>query len=212
MTSALLKLALRLLLVVAVIYAALQLSDWIKAELNLVVMPHTEAMIYKTILVALAIYTVLMALPFVPGAEIGIVLLTAFGAQVAPAVYILTLLALSVAYTVGRAVPAETTARLLHRLRLTRAANMLCALEAQPPQERLPFLLQEVDAGWIKGVARYRYIALALLLNLPGNVVLGGGGGLALFAGLSKVFHPVPFLATIALAVLPIPLSVLLMG
>ena len=43
------------------------------------------------------------------------------------------------------------------------------------PTRLLPFLL------------RYRYVALALAFNLPGNAVLGGGGGIAMMAGLSGI-------------------------
>ena len=59
----------------------------------------------------------------------------------------------------------------------------------------------------LRSVLQHRYVVLAVLLNLPGNVVLGGGGGLAMMAGLSRLFHPLPFVLTVLLAVLPVPLA-----
>jgi len=58
----------------------------------------------------------------------------------------------------------------------------------------------------LRGLLRYRYVALAVAINTPGNVILGGGGGLALMAGLSRLFSPLPFLLTVLIAVLPVPL------
>ena len=54
---------------------------------------------------------------------------------------------------------------------------------------------------------RYRYPALAIAIAMPGNIVLGGGGGIALAAGLSRTFHPALFVLTVALATLPVPLA-----
>lgn len=40
-----------------------------------------------------------------------------------------------------------------------------------------------------------RYVALAVLLNIPGNVVIGGGGGIAFAAGMTRLFSfPLPSL------------------
>ena len=55
----------------------------------------------------------------------------------------------------------------------------------------------------------HRYVALAVCLNVPGNAVVGGGGGLALLCGLSRQFEGRWFALTIALAVSPLPLLIL---
>jgi hypothetical protein len=59
---------------------------------------------------------------------------------------------------------------------------------------------------------RHRYVALALAVNVPGNSVIGGGGGIMLMAGLSGIFAPLPTLLAIAVAVSPVPLVILLLG
>ena len=56
------------------------------------------------------------------------------------------------------------------------------------------------------------YLLLAVLLNVPGNSVIGGGGGLCLLAGLIGVYRPRWMLPTLALATAPVPLAVALTG
>jgi hypothetical protein len=55
-------------------------------------------------------------------------------------------------------------------------------------------------------LVRYRYLMLALLFNLPGNSVLGGGGGIALICGMSRLFHWKWFVLTVILVTAPVPL------
>ena len=57
-----------------------------------------------------------------------------------------------------------------------------------------------------------RYPLLAALINVPGNAVVGGGGGIALTAGFSRLFRPGWTALTVALAVAPVPLIVWLTG
>jgi hypothetical protein len=67
-------------------------------------------------------------------------------------------------------------------------------LSEKAPPGVLPFLL------------RHRFIALAVAINLPGNILIGGGGGIAMFAGMSGIFPFPMYLLTIVLAVAPVPL------
>lgn len=206
------KLGLRVVVFAVLILAAIELSAWIKDHLDFTIMPHTETIVYRTVLLAVGVYILLMATPFLPGAEIGLVLLTGLGASVAPLVYAATLLALSFTFALGRMVKPETTARMMDRIGLHRAADLLRRVGQTPPDARFDLLLNDLDTPWLRHCTRFRYVALALLLNLPGNVVIGGGGGLALVAGLSQVFHPLAFVATVAIAVLPVPLFVFVMS
>ena len=43
-------------------------------------------------------------------------------------------------------------------------------------------------------------------------VLVGGGGGIAMMAGLCRIYAPLPFFITAAIAVAPVPLFFLLMG
>lgn len=46
-------------------------------------------------------------------------------------------------------------------------------------------------------------------LNLPGNALIGGGGGIALMAGMSRLFSFPLFLLSLTVAVSPVPLAIL---
>ena len=50
------------------------------------------------------------------------------------------------------------------------------------------------------------YRASDSLTDVPGNVVLGGGGGIALLAGFSGRFRYWAFLAVCSVAVAPVPI------
>jgi len=55
---------------------------------------------------------------------------------------------------------------------------------------------------------RHRYLALAVLFNLPGNMLIGGGGGIALIAGMSGLYRSTNYFITVTLAVAPVPLII----
>lgn len=164
------------------------------------------------LLTALLIYALLMATPFVPGIEIGLALLVLRGPEVAPAVYLATAAGLCIAYMVGRMVPMSSSRRIFADLRLHRTAEMIDRLGALPPEDRVALLEARLPRWARTAFRRLRYVALAMLFNLPGNSFIGGGGGLALMAGLSGVFRPGPTFATIFLAILPAPLIFWLWG
>lgn len=204
--------ALRLLVLVAVIALSIRVGDYVREALMLEVTPHTEAMIHKIILLSLLAYVILMALPFVPGAEIGMTLLTLFGPSLAPVVYLATVISLALAYAAGRLIPPAATARALRGLGATRAADLIEAQDAATPEDMSAALAARLPHPWLRQLTRHRHVTLALLINLPGNIVLGGGGGLALAAGMSGLFSPLSFLLTVMIAVIPVPLMFLLMG
>ena len=66
--------------------------------------PAHGASLRWVIAAAIVVYAVVMAVPFVPAAEIGLSLLLLFGPQVALLVYLSTVLALMLPYLIGRAV------------------------------------------------------------------------------------------------------------
>ena len=202
---------LRVVLLCAVVVLAVRggaaLRDWLGMELELAAGGLTN----PAVMLAALAHVVLTAIPFVPGAEIGMVMLTLFGAQVAPLVYGCTVLSLALAYEVGTRVPPPVSSRAFRWLGLRRAADMIDRLADLTPEERSRLVLSE-GQGLARHLVRYRYVALALVINMPGNIVLGGGGGLALAAGMSGLFSRRLVWLTFLIAVLPVPVSVLLMG
>lgn len=69
------------------------------------------------------LYIVLMALPFMPGIEVGLTLMALLGVGGILLVYLCTVLALSLSFLAGRLLPPRFVARALGWLRLERARN-----------------------------------------------------------------------------------------
>ncbi|PWL33919.1 MAG: hypothetical protein DCO97_17085 [Marivita sp. XM-24bin2] len=205
-------LALRLSGLIILLLALVYFAGQVKEAIGFDVMPHNEEMMHKLILLGLIAYILLTALPFVPGAEIGMTLLTVFGAKIAPLIYLATILSLLLAYSVGRIVSLEKTARYLRRTGLVKLPCFLETLCQAPKEDRPHVLIESTGHPALRRLALYRYVALALLINMPGNALVGGGGGLSFAAGLSDVFTLPKVLLSICIAVLPVPLAVFLFG
>jgi hypothetical protein len=203
---------LRLGLLLAVVFVATWAAHLLKEALNLTIMPTNEAQVHQTLMVGMVAYVGLLAIPFVPGAEVGIAMLTVFGAAIAPLVYVATVTAMMLSYTLGRVLPETTLVRLLRLLRLRRAADLVERAARKGPEERLSLLLEGAPPRTLGLGLRHRYVALAVIVNVPGNAVIGGGGGIMIMAGLSRIFAPVPTFLAIAVAVSPVPLMVMWIG
>lgn len=201
---------LRLAIIAAAVWAALELAD--RAMEVAVRFERPDAARGLMTVLGLLAYAVLLALPFVPGVEVGISILVMRGAEMAPYVYGATVVGLLCAYVAGRFVPIEFLRRLASDLRLRRLAALLADIGQMPAEERLDRLRERLPAGLALALCDWRYLALALLLNLPGNALVGGGGGIMLLAGLSRLFSLPGIALTIMLAVLPVPLGVWFLG
>jgi hypothetical protein len=164
------------------------------------------------LVIGTALYVVLLALPFVPGIEISVALFAAFGKQVALIIYLASIISLALSYLLGRLFSVRVITALFRFLRLEAAAEFSQRLEPLKPRQRLELLVNSAPARFVPFLTRYRYVALAVALNVPGNAIIGGGGGIAMLAGISGLFRVVPFLATIAIAVIPIPLAFFVVG
>lgn len=207
-----LGIAVRVVALVALVLAATWGAHMIRDALNLTIMPVNERQVHRAIMLGTVAYIGLLALPFVPGAEIGIAMLTAFGAAIAPLVYAATVCAMMLAYLVGRLLPIRALARLLTFLRMRRAAELVERAAPLSREARLAMLLEGAPPRTLALALRYRYAALALAVNVPGNAVIGGGGGIMMMAGLSGIFAPLPTVLAVMLAVSPVPLAVMLFG
>ena len=205
-----------ILLRVAILVAVLLLATWgahlVREALDLQIRPDNEQQVHRAIMLGAVAYIVLLALPFVPGAEIGLAMLAAFGPGIAPLVYMATVASMMLAYTLGRFLPIGALERLLSLLRMRRAAALVARAAPLSREERLALLLDGQSGRVLTLALRHRYIALALAVNTPGNSIIGGGGGIMMMAGLSGIFSPLLTLLTIAIAVSPVPLAVLFLG
>jgi len=184
----------------------------VREALNLQIRPENEQQFHRAIMIGSVAYVGLLAIPFVPGAEIGLAMLAALGPGIAPLIYVATVAAMMLAYLVGRVLPIELLERVFRMFRLNRAADLIARIAPLPQEERLALLLGDGAKGAMSLAVNFRYVALAIAVNTPGNSLIGGGGGIMMMAGLSGVFGPLPTFITIAIAVSPVPLAVAFFG
>lgn len=184
------------------------LADSYAEQFHLHVNAVAEPTLNRMILAATAFYIILISIPFMPGIEVGLTMLMVFGAKVALLVYISTVTALVMAYLAGRLLPATVAARACGAVGLAKARRFIERLAPLSGEERMQWLIRESPVRLMPGIVRYRYLVLAVLFNVPGNMVIGGGGGIALLAGMTRLFPLPAYLLTVALAVAPVPLIV----
>ncbi len=208
----LVRVALRFVVVVAAAFLLAKAMEWAMASADGIADDISTGMMLGAIAFFLLVYALLIAVPFVPGIEIGLALLVMRGETVALYVYLATLAGLMLSYTVGQVISDRWLHRFFADLRMKRVCGLIEHTSSMTRAERLEALGNALPRVLKPIGTQGRYVLLAALLNLPGNSLIGGGGGLALLAGLSRVYSPGWTLLTIALAVLPVPLAVWIWG
>jgi len=204
----LLKIGLLFLLIVA----ANLLAGWIAGLLKFELLPSNEEFVHRIIMTAAIAYAVLLAIPFVPGVEIGLALIGMLGPPIVLLVYVSTVAGLLLSFSVGRLISLGGLITLLDDFRLQRASRLLATIEPMSKNERLAFLLSKAPRRFVPFLLRNRYLSLAILFNLPGNFLIGGGGGIAIIAGVSGLYSMLGFISTVVIAVSPLPLAILVFG
>jgi len=202
----------KLALFIGLLWVASRAGNWVMGQLTPHLTPSTEPALHRFIMIAISVYVLLMMLPFVPGVEIGLAMIAMFGPNIAPLVYSGTVLALVLSFLIGRLLPQNAIIELFETLHLKRAGNLLRQLEYRQTDDRLEFLLQNASTRILPFLLRHRFLALMVALNLPGNALLGGGGGICLVAGFSRLFPISRFILAVAIAVSPVPLFIFLTG
>ena len=147
------------------------------------------------------IYILLLSLPFVPGVELGILLMCAFGKEGIVFVYFATVIGLSIAFLMGRMVPKKWVESLLKKLGFSQTRDK----QSDEIVSMLDNYLRHKK--WLRTLLlNYRYIVIGVLFNMPGIYLIGGGGGISLVCGISRSISFKWFLLTVVLAVSPVPL------
>lgn len=186
--------------------------DWLSARIHLLEADTASQAMTGLIVTLLIGYAILIAIPFVPGVEIGAALLMIQGAEAAPLVYLATLLGMTLAFLVGQYLSLDWMSARCDNLRLFRLCMLVQKIQQTRREERL-IAIQNRLPKWLSPLmVQYRYLTVGAVINLPGSIAIGGGGGIMLAAGLSRLFHTGWMIVTIALATLPIPLAVWIMG
>ena len=180
-----------------------QLSHQSLHELQGVLTSTNNDLGFITLVLSGIAYLLILALPFVPGVELGLLIMVFFGREGIIAAYLATVGGLCLAYAAASLLPSKVTSRWLSQTGLADAAGDPGAA-----------ISSKISGGLFRRIgnflAKHRYLTLAACLNLPGNSALGGGGGIAFLCGLSNQFNWRNFTLTITLATAPIPLLVIM--
>lgn len=193
-------------------YAGSRLGDAIAIDFSPQLTPSTEPVAHSMIISSVVIYVILMMTPFVPGVEIGLGLMVAFGAPIVPLAWGATVLALSLSFLLGRLLPEQQVIRFLRFLKFRKLAATLAVVQNKPHNERLELLVTGVPQRWATFLIRHRLLLLIIAVNVPGNSVIGGGGGIALMAGFSRLFGFPGYLLAMTVGTSPVPIAFLLSG
>ena len=198
------RMILRLGIVFGLIYLGHQLVSWL--------MMNEDANLWWALLALTLGYAVLISIPFVPGVEVGLGMLFMQGASIAPLVWIGSAAGLCLAFFVGHFTPDMALHRFFADLRMERVCRFILRMQGVSQQQRLEKLTEKLPKLMSKFLVDNRYLTLAVLVNVPGSTLIGGGGGIALTAGLSRLFTPWIVVLVFCLATAPVPLAVIVFG
>lgn len=168
-----------------------------------------EAMGMGALLASAVALAILLGLPFMPSVEMGLMMMAVFGREGAVAAWLATIAGLALAHAAGRYMPVEWLRHWMER-------QGLMSADSSDGQSPMLALMDRMHISPQRGhrlgafLFRHRYLLFAALINMPGNSILGGGGGIALVSGFTRLFRWPHFVLTTALASLPIPLLVFL--
>lgn len=151
------------------------------------------------------IYILLLSLPFVPGVELGILLMCVFGKEGIVFVYFSTVAGLSLAFLMGRRLPKRWIELLLEKLGFPQTCNNQSD-EIDYMLNNFPFYKKFCQNRLRSLLLKYRYLAIGFSFNMPGNYLIGGGGGISLACGISRNISFKWFLLTVVFAVSLVPL------
>jgi hypothetical protein len=181
-------------------------GTWLIQQIDFQLFPRHDSMLQFVILCSALLYVLLMAIPFMPGIEIGLAVMILLGNKGALLIYLCTVMALAISFIIGRKTPPLLIILLLNWFHLYKASALIAQLKPLDQQQRLKLLYEKAPRKLVPFLLRHRYLAIVAILNLPGNALIGGGGGISVIAGMSKIFPFYVFILLVAVAVAPVPL------
>jgi hypothetical protein len=174
--------------------------------LNFQLWPSQSIVIETALSISILIYILWMAMPFMPGIELGISLMAMLGTKGVILVYLCTLLSLSLSFVIGRLIPLKVFSSFFGWLHLRKAQSLIHQLEPLNSSEKIEFLLKNVPSTILPYVIKHRYLLIGVSLNLPGNALIGGGGGISMIAGTSGLYSFLKYVLFISIAIMPVPI------
>lgn len=169
------KLFIKLLVVGIAIYLSTTLSKYSSSITEAISYVNNDITLLALILFT---YSLLLAIPYIPSAEIAFCLLLVLGSESAYVVYLSTILGLLLPYFFGRYWSEKHNTKIEG---VIAGSRFLKRVNTMSP-----------------------VLSLILLLNMPGNTILGGGGGIAAVYGSFRIISPLEYLLSISIAALPI--------
>jgi hypothetical protein len=162
-----------------------------------------------TLLYTSVLYTLFLAFPGVPGVELGLLLMVIFGKPGVIAVYICTVVGLNLSFAIGRLLPTRWFDTFFLDFSFLRKGMVHTSHASWLESVITRSLLIRHILGFLGDrVLHYRYLGVGLLLNLPANWMVGGGGGISLLCGLNRSFSWPKFGFTVVVATCPVPILV----
>lgn len=183
---------------------------WASQFLHHRLWPLDTAEVQMVAVILLIVYAICMMLPYLPAIELGLILLAMLDIEGVLVLYLVTVAALTVSYGIGRVIPVAVLQSLFRFLHLHKASELFCARGECDENEQIDRFIEHAPKKMVPFLLNHRYCVLAVLVNTPGNMIIGGAGGIAMMSGMSRVFGPVKFVATVLLAVSPLPLIAVL--
>lgn len=205
-TTPKLKLLFKVLLLLGFLLVLNYGGSLVVEHFNFQLWPQHERLIITALWFSIGIYILWMAMPFVPGIELGLALMVMLGPKGVLLVYLCTLLSLSLSFAIGRLIPLSAFAHFLGWLHLRKSKELVLQLGTLNSEQKLDFLLKTAPSRIIPFLLKHRYLMIALILNLPGNALIGGGGGIGLIAGMSRMFPFPKYMLLVSFAITPLPL------
>ncbi|MBE0508404.1 MAG: hypothetical protein IBX50_17075 [Marinospirillum sp.] len=152
----------------------------------------------RVLVIIALVYSVLLAIPFVPGVELGWLIIGLFGEKGLLAAWLATVFGLNLSYLAAHYLLVDR-----YKMALERARNRL---ESTRPED-LSFTRRALRYSYFF-YKQHPYVFMLMALNLPGNWVLGGGGGIALLLAINpKVRYPLYLLISmVATGIVPLAL------
>ena len=142
-------------------------GTWLQEQFELQGANGHQALLRYAVWAGVFLYVVLLAIPFVPGIEISLGLLAALGRDIAPLIYVATIISLTISFLIGRLLPLTAIASAFRFVGLERAEELVKQLAPLNSNQRLAFLLSAAPKRFVSALIKYRYVAIVVLLNIP---------------------------------------------
>lgn len=146
---------------------------------------ENETIPISYLVIGTILYSLVLIIPYFPSLEIGLVMMIWFQEPGVIIIYSATVLSLTIAYLVGSKMKRNNF--------FNEMFNHLIKFKVTDQLSK-----------------KHPYLSLVFLLNMPGNTVLGGGGGIAMNFGHNSYLSFPKFFTGCAIATSPLPIIFLI--